>query len=128
MDIVCNGETMSCLTVSSAWDEHGITALLLEKGSNPNLQNSRGFTAAHYSARNGCHNSLQCLIERGANVFIRDAEGNRPLDRAKAMRESACIDLLQRVEVVIYVQAILSSEIFSAYLDAETMESLYQFI
>ncbi len=123
-----NGETMNCLTVSCAWDEHIIAELLLRRGANPNIQNSRGFTAAHYSARNGCHNSLQCLLEHGANVFIVDKEGNRPLDRAKAMREAKCIELLQNVETVIYAIYILASEPIYAHMDADSIEMLYQFL
>ncbi len=119
---------MNCLMMSSAWGEDSLTSLLLDNGANTDVQNSRGLTAAHYSARNGCYLSLKCLIERGANVFIRDAQGNRPLDGAKAMREQACVELLQRVESVIYAQAVMTSDAINSYLGAETIECLYQFL
>ena len=127
-DLIMNGETMSCLTVSCAWDEHKITELLLQRGANPDIVNSRGFTAAHYSARNGCHNSLKLLIENRASVFARDLEGNRPLDRARAMREGRCAELLQNVETVIYAIYILVSDPFYMHMDVDSIEMLYQFL
>lgn len=128
LDLICNGVTMNCLMMSSAWGEDKLTSLLLANGANADVQNSRGVTATHYSARNGCYNSLKRLIEHGANVFIRDSQGNRPLDEAKAMREEACVELLRRVESVVYAQAVMTSDAIHSYLDAETIENLYQFL
>ena len=48
-------------------------------GTNINSAGSRGSTALHWAAEKGHTNILQFLLARGANVEVKDDEGNTPL-------------------------------------------------
>jgi hypothetical protein len=71
-----------------------ILALLLERGSNPNLGNSFGQTSAHAACQVGHLKVLELLVKRGADVNKKDADGNTPLDDARAYKQRECVDLL----------------------------------
>ena len=69
-------------------------ALLLDRGSDPNLANNYGATAAHKACQYGYSKSLQLLVKRGANLNIKDRDGNTSLDYARVYKHPECVDLL----------------------------------
>jgi ankyrin repeat protein len=71
-----------------------ILALLLDRGSDPDLGNSDGTTPAHYACQFGHLKVLELLVKRGADVNKRDADGDTPLDYARAFEQRECVDLL----------------------------------
>ncbi|XP_069024007.1 cyclin-dependent kinase 4 inhibitor D [Embiotoca jacksoni] len=56
-----------------------IASLLLEKGADPNVQDSHGIAPVHDAARTGFLDTLQVLVEYGASVNIPDHSGTLPI-------------------------------------------------
>jgi hypothetical protein len=81
-------------------DEHGCTpaimasvgghvkilALLLDRGSDPDLGDSDGITPAHYACQFGHLKVLELLVKRGADLNKKDADGDTPLDHGRAYK------------------------------------------
>jgi ankyrin repeat protein len=57
-------------------------------GGDPYYDEAKGSTALHVAAWRASHETVELLIERGANVNARDGKGRTPLMRAV----SACVD------------------------------------
>uniref|UniRef100_H2ZDD3 Uncharacterized protein n=1 Tax=Ciona savignyi TaxID=51511 RepID=H2ZDD3_CIOSA len=66
-----------------------------KKGGEPNLRDSAGYTALHYSARNGHENICRALIENGALVNAQTRAGMAtPLHRAALNKCPLVVQLL----------------------------------
>src|SRR5262249_10550026 len=68
--------------------------LLLDYGADVNGVSKIGKTALHYAATAGHLRVITLLLEHGANTRLRDAEGDTPLDLARANGKSAAVALL----------------------------------
>uniref|UniRef100_F7B236 Uncharacterized protein n=2 Tax=Ciona intestinalis TaxID=7719 RepID=F7B236_CIOIN len=69
-------------TIASNGDYPSIMKYL-NKGGEPNLRDSAGYTALHYSARNGHENISRALVDHGAHVNAQTKAGlSTPLHRA----------------------------------------------
>ena len=80
--------------ISSCLGHVKLLALLLDRGSDPNLANKYGATAAHLACLGGHVKCLQLLTKRGANINIRDRNSQTPLDLARMYKHRECQDLL----------------------------------
>ncbi|KAI3395087.1 hypothetical protein diail_1766 [Diaporthe ilicicola] len=75
----------------------GLIAALLDHGANPNLQTWQGngaFTPLHAAVEFERYEEAKILVERGADLSIRDSEGLRPLERARKSNSLAMVELL----------------------------------
>uniref|UniRef100_A0A8C3G4A9 Ankyrin repeat domain 39 n=1 Tax=Cyclopterus lumpus TaxID=8103 RepID=A0A8C3G4A9_CYCLU len=55
---------------------------LVQKGTDPNLRDSAGYTALHYASRSGHHPVCQFLLETGACASPQTSGGATPLHRS----------------------------------------------
>lgn len=83
---------------NAAVENHiGILSLLLDRGADPNVQNSQGDTplicATKYAG--GREETVKILIEAGTNLEIRDQEGKTALDYAEAKQQDEAVALLE---------------------------------
>lgn len=76
------------------WGQFKPALWLLERGASPNIRDARGWTAVHQAASRGNERMLQALLKAGADVTIKDAEGRRPIDVARAMKKPKIVQLL----------------------------------
>ena len=67
----------------------------LEDCDSINLVNNNGQNLAHYCAQLGYLNLLTAVIERGADIHVRDVNGWTPLDFARLHRNEDAIDILE---------------------------------
>ena len=68
---------------------------LISKGTSPNAEDSAGYTALHYSARNGHDKICRELLNRGANVNAITRSGRATaLHRAATQRHAHIVELL----------------------------------
>lgn len=58
-----------------------LTAMLLQHGAVPNIQNPEGWTALHFAADGHFHEIASQLLQHGAIVDVEDRHGNTPLAR-----------------------------------------------
>ncbi|XP_075960638.1 ankyrin repeat domain-containing protein 39 isoform X1 [Anarhichas minor] len=56
--------------------------LLVQKGTDPNLRDSAGYTALHYASRSGHHPVCKFLLEIGACASPQTSGGATPLHRS----------------------------------------------
>lgn len=74
-----------------------IMRMLLDRGANPNVQNSQGDTplicATKYAG--GKAATVEMLVAAGTDTAIKDDTGNTALDYAKAKRQRAAMALLE---------------------------------
>lgn len=89
--------------------------MLLESGAKPDLQNNLGWTALHYACEYYTEDTeyVGLLIKAGANIEIRDYEGNTPL-------WIACYHLLTKIK---YVKK--AKEIIKILIDAGADTSVH---
>lgn len=73
-----------------------IVKLLLEKGADPDLQNSSKSTALHYAASKGHEEVLLEILKSAGkpNLEVKDASGSTPLGRAASRGNMGCVKLL----------------------------------
>merc|ERR1719383_215399 len=69
----------------SVFEPNSITKLLLEKGADPNIQNSDGETALYLAARYSNKGMAKLLIEKGADINVQNSYGETPLMGASLM-------------------------------------------
>ncbi|KAK5871261.1 hypothetical protein PBY51_004152 [Eleginops maclovinus] len=55
---------------------------LIQKGTDPNLRDSAGYTALHYASRSGHRTVCKCLLENGACASPQTPGGATPLHRS----------------------------------------------
>ncbi|KAK7698079.1 Actin-related protein 3 [Diaporthe eres] len=70
---------------------------LLDHGANPDVQTwqrNGAFTPLHAAVDNGRYDEAKILVERGADLSIRDAEGLTPLERARRSNSLDMVELL----------------------------------
>lgn len=67
-------------------DPGAAVRLLLEAGANPNAVNPQGDTALHIAAHDGRLEPLRELVAGGADVTLRNAAGQTPLELVAAMK------------------------------------------
>lgn len=96
-----NGRTSDksyALNRAAVYNEAGMVRLLLERGANPNVQNSEGDTplicATKYAGGHAA--TVRALIEGGTDLAIKDKDGKTALDYAKAQGQRDAIALLER--------------------------------
>ena len=68
----------------------------LKYGANPDAKNASGQTALHLFARRGTgRGAIRALVDAGADVNVRDRDGNTPLDLARlADKQTAARELI----------------------------------
>ena len=78
-EYMCHGEPHSYDTTRVEFAK-----LLLDKmdAYGVNLADKDGMTALHYAAQNGFNNEVVALVQKGANVSAKNAEGKTPADMA----------------------------------------------
>ncbi|XP_052258564.1 ankyrin repeat domain-containing protein 42-like [Dreissena polymorpha] len=70
-------------------------ASLIEKGvSNINEQDEKGSTAAHKAAAQGHAHILKWLLEKNADMSLRNTQGRTPLDVARRYGNKTCVKIL----------------------------------
>ncbi len=65
-------------------NSHAIIDLLLERGADINLKSDDGYTFLIKAIRSGPIETVIHLIESGADLYLRDNQGNLPIAHAKA--------------------------------------------
>lgn len=98
---------------------------LIEKGLPPNTkQNPSGVTPLHWASYFGYEKVALALIERGARVDIRDAEGNTPLhDACAGVHEKLALKLIERGALV-DVQSKFSYTPYDEALDSDYFKDM----
>jgi ankyrin repeat protein len=71
-----------------------IIAALLERGINPNIKDSTGQTALHFTAIVGSSKSMKLLIEKNADINAVNNDGKTSLHFAAEMGYLNCVELL----------------------------------
>ncbi|XP_044744644.1 ankyrin repeat and LEM domain-containing protein 1-like [Coccinella septempunctata] len=70
------------------------TALLLQKGADPNIKTTDGLTGLHISAAYGRTKNLHLLLCCGGDPDVRDANYKKPIDYAEEYEHKECKNLL----------------------------------
>lgn len=83
-------------TAVETWDKN-VVRFLMESGVNKNTQDNKGKTALHYAVQNGSYflDLIKEMIEKGADITIKDKEGKTPLDLASEGKHKEIIELLK---------------------------------
>ena len=96
-----NGRTSDgsyALNRAAVFNQVEIMRLLLERGANPNVQNSEGDTplicATKYAG--GQAATVNALVSAGSNLAVKDKSGMTALDYAKAKDQQDAIALLEK--------------------------------
>jgi len=96
-----NGRTSDgsyALNRAAVFNQVEIMRLLLERGANPNVQNSEGDTplicATKYAG--GQAATVNALVSAGTNLAVKDKSGMTALDYAKAKDQQDAIALLEK--------------------------------
>jgi Zn-dependent protease with chaperone function len=87
----------TALTIALYNDSTDLAALLLEKGANPNLQNSSGWTPLMTAASYGNYEATQLLLDAGANPAIKDDSDMTAADYALENGYDDIAALLQEI-------------------------------
>ena len=71
-----------------------LVEFLIKRGATVNTQSNNGTTPLMQAAAAGHVDAVKLLLERGADRNLRDAKGNRAIDRAKKRDRAAVVSLL----------------------------------
>jgi ankyrin repeat protein len=71
-----------------------IMSALIDAGANINTQDDSGLSALHVAVEENQIDAIFLLLQRGANLLARDAEGDTPYDIAHGNGDAALADLL----------------------------------
>ena len=74
----------------------GVYLSLLQCDCSINICDSNGNTPLHYCSGNGIHRIASFLVDRGADVNIRNKSGESPLDLAKLGKHNDIVELLEK--------------------------------
>lgn len=98
LDVVARNEQIAVTPLQSAVTagEEETTALLLERGADPNFQHGAGFTSLHAAAHHGHEGLVELLLAHGGDLLLADDEGRTP---AAYAREAGHEALAVRLEV-----------------------------
>jgi ankyrin repeat protein len=84
------------LQASAHMGVHRTVAWLIAHGADVNARGPGGRTAAHFAAeRNTGPATLALLVEAGADLVARDADGHTPLDIAKLNEKARLVEWIQ---------------------------------
>lgn len=76
---------------------HQTVSWLIAHGADINARGPGGCTAAHFAAERNTHpTTLALLAEAGANLNVRDNDGNTPLDVARLNEKPGIIDWIEK--------------------------------
>lgn len=75
-----------------------LTRFLFSKNVDVLKQDCNLNSALHFAAKSGFDEAINVLIERGADVFGKNIQGNTPLDLAITFKHEECIRLLRKFE------------------------------
>ncbi len=96
-----NGRTSDssyALNRAAVFNKAEIVRILLERGADPNVQNSEGDTplicATKYAG--GQAETVNALVSAGTNLAIKDKSGKTALDYAKAQDQQDAIAVLEK--------------------------------
>ena len=86
------------LNRAAVYNQAEMVRLLLDRGADPNVQNSEGDTplicATKYAAGHAA--TVKLLVEGGTDLMIKDKDGKTALDYAKAKGQQEAITLLEQ--------------------------------
>ncbi len=86
VNVAESGDGDTALWLATTESSREVVKQLLKKGANPNAQATGvgwvGYTPLHMAALNGLTGRVQLLLQYGASVNIRNANGQTPLDVA----------------------------------------------
>jgi ankyrin repeat protein len=90
-----DAEGRTCLMLASAFGRHNaISALFGAESLDPDVADSKGFTALHFAVQYNLPLCLRVLLDGGASVDCTDKEGNTPLMLACIGGHRRCTSLL----------------------------------
>lgn len=72
----------TALHYAALLDNAKLVELLAEYGANPDIQDNHKQTPLHVAADEGSPKAARALIKAGADLYLRDSAGRRPLDLA----------------------------------------------
>jgi len=91
------GDESHALHRAAVFNQVETARLLLERGANPNLQNSEGDTplicATKYAGGNAA--TVKLLVEGGTDLTIEDEDGKTALEYAKAANQREAVAVLE---------------------------------
>jgi ankyrin repeat protein len=90
-----NDDRYTPLTICCIMDHATCVTLCLDRGAQINLTDKFGQSAAHWACKTGSVRSLQVLINCGADMNIKNFDGDAPLDYAQTYKHPECGDLLR---------------------------------
>ena len=71
-----------------------VVRLLLDHGTDPNLQANDGLTPLYRASKHGKVEIVRLLVERGASIEVQDRAGRTPLDVAAGEHRDEIVKLL----------------------------------
>ena len=94
---VADSDGNTALWVATTESDVSVVRALLEAGADPNVQSRTpgGYTPLHMAASNGLIEAAEVLLQHGADVTIRNSQGQTALDVANK-KWPAMRDLLAR--------------------------------
>lgn len=93
LEIKDSGGSAPLLIASTAGNLVGIQ-VMLERGADPNVGNTKGITPLHYAASKGHAELVRTLLQRGALVNARDGAKQCPLHRAASQGHDSVVRIL----------------------------------
>jgi len=94
-----DGMTALMFASYSNYDQREIVRMLIERGADVNIKNSKGMTALMIASRGGRTEIVRMLIERGADVNIKNSNGKTALMLAKPGSTVAPIIINQKKKI-----------------------------
>lgn len=77
------------------WGRVDSALWLLDHHASPNIPDARGWTAMHQAVSRGNDRLVRALLEKGADLSAKDANGATPYDLAQAMRRAKVVEALR---------------------------------
>ena len=93
------GETPVHWAVTSYYLEYCLVPLL-KAGGNPDSINNQGETPLHLASRMGVERAVELLLEYGADVTIRDKNGNTAIDNALNLPEPFTASIMGKLRSI----------------------------
>ena len=90
----------NALHIATIYDRTTIIKLLLKKGADTKLKNSKGYTPLHYAARHGYTDIAELLINKGAEIDSKNNDDKTPFDLAEQNANTEIITLFKLEELL----------------------------